>query len=440
MECQTKMEYREIEKYILEIPRFTKKNAPEDTERFLRYLGDPCLDTMTIHIAGTNGKGSVCAYLSSILTEAGYRVGMFTSPHLVTMRERFRICGEMITEEVFAECFCLVKEKLDRFREEEKSGYHPTFFEILFFMAMECFAQEKADIILLETGLGGRLDATNSVSRKDLCVITEIGLDHMEYLGDTIAQIAGEKAGILRPGVPVVYADNKPEASGVIKAQAGKLGCPCHPVSKDRVRNILFHKNFIDFSFESRYYGYVKGILSTGAPYQAENASLALTAVDVLADRLHVTKEQITEGLASAHWEARMEEIMPGVYVDGAHNEDGVRAFLDAVRQDQCTGKRYLLFSAVADKRYRQMISLLQSEGLFEGIWLAELDNPRGLSLEEMHRAFAQETGRGVQTQIRDMTDVGQAFREVVARKTEADRVYIAGSLYLAGEIKSILC
>ena len=127
----------------------------------------------------------------------------------------------MITEEGFAECFCLVKEKLDRFREEEKSGYHPTFFEILFFMAMECFAQEKADIILLETGLGGRLDATNSVSRKDLCVITEIGLDHMEYLGDTIAQIAGEKAGILRPGVPVVYADNKPEASGVIKAQAG---------------------------------------------------------------------------------------------------------------------------------------------------------------------------------------------------------------------------
>ena len=140
------MEYREIEKYILEIPRFTKKNAPEDTERFLRYLGDPCLDTMTIHIAGTNGKGSVCAYLSSILTEAGYRVGMFTSPHLVTMRERFRICGEMITEEVFAECFCLVKEKLDRFREEEKSGYHPTFFEILFFMAMECFEKEKADI------------------------------------------------------------------------------------------------------------------------------------------------------------------------------------------------------------------------------------------------------------------------------------------------------
>ena len=433
------MEYREIEKYILEIPKFTKKNAPEDTKRFLCYLGDPCRDTMTIHIAGTNGKGSVCAYLSSILTEAGYRVGMFTSPHLVTMRERFRICGEMITEELFVQCFRLVKERLDRFREEERSGYHPTFFEFLFFMAMECFAQEKAEIILLETGLGGRLDATNSVSRKDLCVITEIGLDHMEYLGNTVARIAGEKAGILRARVPVVYADNKPEASAVIEAQAGRLGCPCHPVSKERVRNIVFHKNFIDFSFDSRYYGYVKGILSTSASYQTENAGLALTAVDVLADRLHVTKEQLTEGLKKTHWEARMEEIMPGVYVDGAHNEDGIRAFLETVGQDRCSGKRYLLVSAVADKRYRQMISLLQQRRLFERIYLAKLDNPRGLSVEDIHRAFVQETGCGVQTEIRDMTDVGQAFREVVARKTEEDRVYIAGSLYLAGQIKSIL-
>lgn len=433
------MEYREIEEYILEIPRFTRKNTPEDTAAFLQDIGDPCRDIMTIHIAGTNGKGSVCAYLSSVFAEAGYRVGMFTSPHLVTMRERFRICGQMISEEMFARCFCVVKEKLDRFREKGKSGYHPTFFEFLFFMAMECFAQDDVDIILLETGLGGRLDATNAVSHKDLCVITEIGLDHTEYLGGSIAEIAGEKAGILRPRVPVVYADNRPEASEAIRTQARKLGCPCHPVSKDRVRNIAFHKNFIDFSFDSRYYGYVKGILSTSAPYQAENAALALASVDVLADRLHVTKDQLTEGLRKARWEARMEEIMPGVYVDGAHNEDGIRAFLDTVRQDHCRGKRYLLFSAVADKRYRQMIRLLQEERLFDRIYLTRLDSPRGLSVAEMHRAFVSEAECGGQTEICDMTDALQAFREITGQKTEEDLVYIAGSLYLAGQIKSIL-
>ncbi len=432
------MEYREIEKYILEIPKFTKKNTPEDTESFLQYMGDPCRDVMTIHIAGTNGKGSVCAYLSSVFTEAGYRVGMFTSPHLVTMRERFRICGQMISDETFSRCFLTVKGKLDGFRAGAKKGYHPTFFEFLFFMAMVCFAQEDVDIILLETGLGGRLDATNSVSHKDLCVITEIGLDHTEYLGGSIAEIAGEKAGILRPCVPVVYADNKPEASEVIRTQAGKFRCPCHPVSKDRVRNIAFHKNFIDFSFDSRYYGYVKGILSTSAPYQAENAALALASVDVLADRLHVTKEQLTEGLKKARWEARMEEIMPGVYVDGAHNEDGIMAFLDTVRQDQCCGKRYLLFSAVADKRYRQMIRLLQQENLFDRVYLAKLDNPRGLSVEEMHQAFEQENCGG-QTAVCDMVDIRHAFYEAVGQKAEEDLVYIAGSLYLAGQIKSIL-
>lgn len=421
------MKYEEVEAYLLEIPRFTRKNSLEDTKGFLQELGSPCRKKTVIHIAGTNGKGSVCAYLSSVLQKGGYRVGMFTSPHLVTMRERFRIGDELISREHFIRCFERVKEQL-KVGSMGKSGYHPSFFEMLFFMAMLYFEEEQAEALLLETGLGGRLDATNSVDKKALCVITEIGLDHMEYLGNDISMIAGEKAGILRERVPVVFSDRENEAADVIKERAKRLSCPVFPVSKRDIRNLEFHKNFIDFSYNTRYYGYVRCRLGTCAAYQPENASLAVCALDVLADQLPVTKTALEEGMAAASWEGRMEEIFPGVFLDGAHNIDGIQAFLETVRADGCTGSRGLLFSAVQDKQYQEIGAALNASGLFDRIYLTELKNPRGLLLRELQGVFE---GRGVA-----VADAASALELLLQEKGAQDRVYIAGSLYLAGEIK----
>ena len=204
------MTYQEAVNYILEIPKFTKKNDREHTRAFLRYLGDPQEHMKVLHVAGTNGKGSVCAYLDGMLRSEGKRTGLFTSPHLVKMNERIVTGGEQISDAQF----CAVFEKTRKAVEsmEAQGLAHPTFFEFLFGMALAAFAEAGTEYAVIETGLGGRLDATSAVEDPAVCVITSIGLDHMEYLGHTLGEIAGEKAGIIRPGVPVFYAQTAEES------------------------------------------------------------------------------------------------------------------------------------------------------------------------------------------------------------------------------------
>lgn len=194
--------YEEAVDYALQIPKFTKKNTPEDTRRFYEYLGRPGERSGLIHVAGTNGKGSVCSYINAVLSGAGRRTGLFTSPHLVDVRERFRLDGEMISKEEFARCFNQVMDSVKAFCEKNQEEYHPTFFEMLFFISMLWFQEKRADYIILETGMGGRLDATNVIEKPLVTVITRIGLDHTEYLGNTKAEIAAEKAGIIKKRRP----------------------------------------------------------------------------------------------------------------------------------------------------------------------------------------------------------------------------------------------
>ena len=267
--------YEQAVEYIMNIPRFTTKNTPEDTRKFLSRLGEPDAGLRILHVAGTNGKGSVCAYLRSVLEAAGKKVAVFTSPHLVDVRERFLIGGEMISREAFLEVFLRVYEELDWKALEAGEGYHPTFFEYLFFMAMLAFSQAGPDYCVLETGLGGRLDATNAVTRKELAVITHISLDHVEYLGHTLAAIAGEKAGIIREGVPVVYAETCEEVAQVIRERARLLSAERYPVSRIDYRFSKIRNKNIDFSYISRYYGSISLTLPTFAGYQVENCSLA---------------------------------------------------------------------------------------------------------------------------------------------------------------------
>ncbi len=427
--------YGDAEEYINDIPKFTGKSTMEDTVSFLQYLGDPAQGCKIIHIAGTNGKGSVCAYLCSVLRKAGIRAGMFTSPHLVTMRERIRVDGRMVSEQEFEESFAVVMEKLNTMpRRLKEKGYHPSFFEFLFFMAMVCFERAGVEYAVLETGLGGRLDATNAVKKKELCVITSIGYDHMEYLGDTLSKIAAEKAGIMRQGVPLIYPVRQEDVRDRIEECAAVTGAPTYPLWPQAIKEIKIQHKTIDFSLLLNYYDYIGFTVSTPAVYQIENAALAVKALERLGDG-RITVPVMRDGIRAMVWEGRMEEIRPSVYVDGAHNIDGIRAFIETVGSHPCKGKRKLLFSMVEDKQYGAVIGELVSSELFDEIGIVALQSERALPLHVLEDAYRQYTGFKYLT----YRDLETAFRELVLGKDDGDSVYIVGSLYLAVEIKALL-
>ncbi len=424
--------YREAEQYIADIPRFAGKHTLEDTERLLDKLTAGNRNSKIIHIAGTNGKGSVCAYLRSILMESGRSVGMFISPHLETMRERICLGDQMIPEEEFIRIFEQVKELCDR---EAKGEKHPSFFEFLFLMAMSYFKEKAPEYIILETGLGGRLDATNCVKEKALCVITEIGYDHMQYLGNTLEEIAGEKAGIIKPQAPLVFWDKRPEVTGVLKKYADKAGCDVNIVGKDNISKVNIGNKTIDFSLSTGYYNYVSLSLNKTAYYQIENASLAVKAAETLAKRdKSICEESIRRGLKAAYWPGRMEEVFPGIYLDGAHNEDGIEAFLKSVENNPCSGRRFLLFGVVSDKRYEEMIRQIADAGLFSEVAVTVLESDRSASLDRLREIWGQ-----YEICCSFHQNAEEAYHYLLSDRKDADVIYIAGSLYLIGQMKALM-
>ena len=420
--------FEEARKYIDEIPKFVKKNTIEATKAFYRKLSCPCEDTRVIHVGGTNGKGSVCAYLQSVLTEAGYRTGLFTSPHLVDIRERIRVDEEQIPEADFVEVFRRVRDACPK-----ESGYHPSYFEYLYFMAMLYFEKKKPDFIILETGLGGRLDATNSFETPCISIIAEIGLDHTEYLGETLEQIAEEKAGIVKKGIPLVYFAKNKIVADVMEKSAKKADSKAFSVKPAEICLKNSGEKGIDFSYHSGYYKYSVFRLSTRALYQQENAALCIRALAVLEESgiVKVPEEDLRRGLEKTHWEGRMEEILPGVYVDGAHNPDGIEAFLQSVRADGAKDGRMLLYSSLEEKACGEMIRRIADAGLFEEIVVTKIDSPRAAMPSKLARLFG-ETGTVV------TEDTKEAFDYCLRRRRAEEKVYITGSLYLTGQIKAL--
>ena len=426
--------YEEACEYILDIPKFAGKHTLADTKEMLGRLTGSRRESKIIHVAGTNGKGSVCAYLQSILRTAGFHVGMFISPHLETMRERILYDGEMIPRESFVKAFELVREESDRQKEK-----HPSFFEFLFLMGMCYFKEKEPDYIILETGLGGRLDATNCIAKPKLCVITEIGFDHMQYLGNTLVEIAGEKAGIIKPGTPVIYLDKREETSRVIEQTAAMLETTAIAVKKSQIGRPVMRKKSIDFSFSNGYYRYDNLILRTTAAYQTENASVALVAARSLKEE-RIDDEAVRKGLYDAFWPGRMEEILPRVFLDGAHNEDGIEAFLTSVsaantEREKAAGKRLLLFGVVADKQYDKMIGRVAASQLFSHIAVTVLASDRSASIDKLKVAWAQY--KTADCSFHESAE--EAFHYIQSIQKEADTIYIAGSLYLVGQIKTLV-
>lgn len=434
---------RECEALLDAVPGFTDKHDMADTRAFLEYLGLPGDDLKIIHVAGTNGKGSVCSYISSVLVQADYTVGMFTSPHLVKLSERFAVDGKPISDGVFVEVFV---ETLRRIR-EYSTDYFPTYFEFLFFVAMILYDVYPVDYLILETGLGGRLDATNSVTSPVLSIITEIGFDHMEYLGDSIEKIALEKAGIIKRNVPVVFYDRRKESSDVIRKRAAECVARAVPVEGSSITDIKMltddaGNKSIAFSYESLYYKYVDLQVSTRARYQAMNAAVAVAALEVLRDGgAVITEDDIRKGLLGARWDGRMEEMRPGIYVDGAHNLDGVEAFLDSASFIETEGRKILLFGIVTDKEYRQIAEMILKSREFDAIYVSALETKRSVSISELKAAFedAGEKLGIISPPIRYYSNVRDAVTDIITVRKVGDTVFAAGSLYLVGQIKQVL-
>lgn len=435
---------RECEEFLNRIPGFTDKHTIEDTRDFLKFLGNPDENMKIIHVAGTNGKGSVCSYLTSILMRAGYKVGTFVSPHLVKVNERFLVDGRMISDSLFTEIFV---ETLQRVMEYGKDGYFPTYFEYLFFMAMLLYDVYPVDYLILETGLGGRLDATNSIGRPEINIITEIGFDHMQYLGNTIEEIAGEKAGIIRQGVPTVFFDKQQESTEVIKKKALELDSRAVIIQAKDIEDVrgICDENgnkFIAFSYNSLYDKYADLKLSTEAKYQTQNAAVAVTCLEVLRDKgARISEMDIREGLLTSKWDCRMEEMRPGVYVDGAHNIDGIEAFLDSAEDIGCDGRKMLLFGIVGDKQHKDIIYEILKRNIFDAIYVATLETSRTVSTSDLKIAFEDckdELGI-IGLPIKYYSNVRDAVTDVIAMRKSGDYVFAAGSLYLAGQIKSVI-
>ncbi len=425
--------FKEAEEYILDIPRFGGKNTLEDTKEFLKACGDISKDIPTIHIAGTNGKGSVCALLRDTFIEAGYTPAVFTSPHLVNITERFTIGREEISEEEFLDCFQRVYELMHEEPFASK-GYHPSYFEYLFFMAVLWFKDKKPDVVILETGLGGRLDATNSIESPVLTIITEIGFDHTEYLGDTIEEIAFEKAGILKKNVPLVYM-YKETSSPVIEKRAKELDVKTFPVSKDYIKNLKVSTKGIDFSFESPYYENVNLSLKARALYQSENGAVAFCALNLLrkGDIFNISDEDIRRGFKGMYWPGRMEEIAENIFLDGAHNEDGIKAFLESVAEDKAVARR-LLFTAVSDKNVEKITKMIADSALFDHVYIAPLKSARAASVDRLVSAFER-----CNVSVVTYESTVLAFKAMCTEKKPFETGYVAGSLYLVGEIKDSL-
>ena len=428
------MNYEEAVNYFLDIPRFAaKKHDLSGLRRFLEELGNPDRRLKIIHVAGTNGKGSVCAFLESILREQGMKTAAFTSPHLVRVNERFRFDGENVDDGTFLEAFLAVRQAAEKLEREGVS--HPTFFEFAFLMFMVMCKTRAPQWVILETGMGGRLDATNVIEKPQLVVITSVGLDHMQYLGSTVEAIAGEKAGILKRGVLVVFDANRPEVRAVIEKRAAGLSCGVYAVQKSWYNRTDMDGESLTMEIPDKA---LRLTVPFAAQYQADNAMLAVTAARLFG----IPDEVIARGIQKTRWPGRMEQVMPGVFLDGAHNEDGIRAFASAasriVKRERELGKGrtvYLLLAISSDKEHASMTRLLCENLPFDVLFVTQVAYGRRLESSILEREASGLTERPVEV----YDTVGGALEELLKRRSPGDLIFCAGSLYLIGEIKGEL-
>jgi dihydrofolate synthase/folylpolyglutamate synthase len=401
-----------------------------DTMRALATAcGDPQLAFPAIHIAGTNGKGSTAAMSAAIAQAAGLKAGLYTSPHLVAITERIQIADRQISEEDFARLATRVRAASTRLVESGELPALPTFFEQVTAMAFIFFVEQKVDLAILEVGLGGRLDATN-ICRPLVTAITSVGLDHQRFLGDTLESIAAEKAGIIKPGIPVVSAQQRTPAAAVIAERSLQLGSTLVSEEKASKVDSVVSEDFGRYRFrcETSREGYDIALRLRGR-HQMGNARVAL----LIAEHLNLPREAIEAGLGRAEWPGRLELIAgrPPLLLDGAHNEDGaenLRAFLDEQGRKPLT----MIFGAMSDKAIPEIAGSLFSAA--DLVIATRIDNPRAARPETIREAMGEFGGR-----IECVESVREALAMAQVGTVPSGLVCACGSLYLIGEIKALV-
>lgn len=408
--------YAEAVRYLYSLGNevLTAKLGLERITQLLEALGNPHQKCRWVHVAGTNGKGSTCAMIEAGLRASGLRTGLYISPHLVEPTERIQICGQPVSQEQFAEAFQKVHETAERLLASAELDMHPTYFETVTAMAFVLFADAALDTVVLEVGLGGRLDATNVVT-PELCVITPIDYDHQIFLGDTIEQIAAEKAGILKPGFFAVFAEQRPEAEVILRAQARG------PVIFSRdwpVVDLELDERGSRFRLRGSHQDY-DIVCPLAGEHQVENARVAAIALG----KLGVSPS----GLSGTRWPARLELVRdrPAIIIDGAHNPAGTRSLAAYIRKFYSGRRVWIVYGALRDKAVAEMTSILFP--LADRIILTAPANSRAMAPEDIPAPGA---------------DLTHSIAEAIAVLGEAapdDVIFIAGSLYLAGEARVLL-
>ena len=403
------MTYAEAIQFLYGLRWFGAKFGLENTQKLAALAGDPQQQLRFIHVAGTNGKGSTCAMLEGIYRAAGLRVGLFTSPHLISFRERIQVNRELIGE---ADVVRLVRE-LEPWLPEFPADHHPTFFEVVTVMALRYFAEQKCDLVIWETGLGGRLDATNIVTPL-ASVITNIGFDHQQWLGDTLGKIAAEKAGIIKPGVPVITATDESAALAVIRQTAQALRAPLTCIPTDPASR-LPHPAPLPLPLPGK--------------HQQLNTALALATVESLHQQIPVSAAAIRAGLSSLQWPGRLQLITrPGgrqILLDGAHNPGGAVALRAAVEERDSGARLALILGVLGDKDWSVMCDILAP--LAARIWCVPVGSDRTADPAQLQAACVRANPAA---EVHTCPNLPAALAET----GHEPMVVIAGSLYLIGE------
>lgn len=412
------MKYDETIEYLFGLQWHGIKLGLDNPRELLRRLGNPEEGIPYVHIAGTNGKGSTAAMLSAMLTASGRRTGLFTSPHLVSFTERISVDRMQITEDVVVNLASEVMAAAE--------GMKPTFFEAVAAMGFLHFNRNKVDCAVIETGMGGRLDATNVIA-PGIVIITPIGLDHAEYLGSTLREVAGEKAGIIKPGSRVICAAQEPEALAVIEKRAQECGASVHLEGREfGPENIERYSDGVEFDYACGK-GTMKRLrLTLRGEYQARNASLAMRAIELMVKE--PDWDNIREALADASWPGRLELVSdtPPTYVDGAHNPAASEALASELRAEGLEGRMALVIGVMSDKDALGIIEPLLP--LAREVFFTRAAYGRAASPEEL----AKKTRTlGFGGGVKEISNVSDALSS--ARSTGAP-VLVAGSFYTAGE------
>lgn len=419
---------------LKDFERFGSKLGLERMNTLMELLGNPEKNLKYIHVAGTNGKGSVCKYIYEALQGNGYKVGLFTSPFIEVFNERIEFDHQFISGEDLEKCTNIVLEKIDVMI--SKGFDSPTEFEVITAVAFVYFNMKQADFVVLEVGLGGRGDSTNIIEKPLACIISSISFDHMDRLGNTIEEIAAEKAGILKEGVPVIINVDKPEAARVIARNAYEKNCVLHNVRK--INYAITEKNTEGYKFDTNIYGtdYSEIEISMVGKHQVQNVLTALVTLELLrkAEVIKVERSRLYAGLKNTKQIGRYEiiNVEPYVIIDGAHNEEGSIALVKTT-EELLQGKKVLLVTGMlGDKDTKKILDNFVQ--IADDFVATEPDNPRKWAASELTKAL-RARGKNCVT----FENPVEACKYALAHKCEFDAVIFAGSLYLIGQIRGIL-